>query len=341
MNRLPARLTAMIRARLLEVLRDRSALAWNLLFAPLLVIGMAVVLSGGGSRPVFNVGVLGDRPLTPATHAFFAAEATQFHYESDRQAAISKVERHRLDFLIDPQQQPLHYWVNSESSKGLLLQRLLKSEDASAQMQAVGGAQTRYADWLVPGLLGVNIMFSSLFAIGHVIVRYRKSGYLKRLNGTPLTAVEFIGAQLIACLLLVVTIAALIYFACDLFLHLRMEGHYLDLLVVTLLGSMSMITMSLLVAARISSEELSGGLLNLLSWPMVILSGVFFSLDGAPPLVQAAAKLFPLTHMLAAARAVMLDGAGLADIQQPLLAMAAMTAVFLAIGAYFFRWTQD
>ncbi|MDB5968868.1 MAG: transporter permease [Hydrocarboniphaga sp.] len=331
----------MVRARLLEVLRDRSALAWNLLFAPLLVIGMAVVLSGGSSRPVFNVGVLGDRPLTPATHPFFAAEATQFHYESNPQSAITKVERHRLDLLIDPRQSPLRYWVNSESGKGLLLQRLLRAEDADAQVQAVGGAQTRYADWLVPGLLGVNIMFSSLFAIGHVIVRYRKSGYLKRLNGTPLTAVEFIGAQLIACLLLVVFIAALIYLACSLFLHLRMEGHYLDLLLVTVLGSMSMITMSLLVAARISSEELSGGLLNLLSWPMVILSGVFFSLDGAPPLVQAAANLFPLTHMLEAARAVMLDGAGLADIRQPLLAMAAMTAVFLAIGAYFFRWTQD
>ncbi|MBV8063767.1 MAG: ABC transporter permease, partial [Nevskia sp.] len=90
-----------------------------------------------------------------------------------------------------------------------------------------------------------------------------------------------------------------------------------------------------------SSAELSGGLLNLLSWPMLVLSGVFFSLDGAPRFVQVVAELFPLTHMLDAARAVMLDGAGLAELARPLLVLAAMTAVFLALGARMFRWTQD
>jgi ABC-type multidrug transport system permease subunit len=132
-----------------------------------------------------------------------------------------------------------------------------------------------------------------------------------------------------------------IFAACDALLHLRMEGSYLNLLLVATLGSMTMIAMSLLVAARISSEELSGGLLNLISWPMLVLSGVFFSLDGAPAFVQTLAQLFPLTHMLEAARAVMLDGAGLADIAKPLTVMAAMTALFLALGASIFRWTQD
>lgn len=334
------RLWAMVQARLLEVVRDRSALAWNLLFAPLLVVGMAVVFSGK-TPPVFKVGVLGDSPLTVQAHAFFGTEATQFYHETNVDEAVIKLQRQRIDLLLDASSQPLRYWVNTDSEKGRLLQSILKNSDAGAQAQPVSGVSTRYADWLVPGLLGLNIMFSSLFAIGHVIVRYRKSGYLKRLNGTPLRAVEFISAQLIACLLLIVGIAAGMYVATDLFLHLRMEGSYLNLLLVAALGSMSMIAMSLLVSARISSEELSGGLLNLLSWPMVVLSGVFFSLDGAPAVVQAVAQVFPLTHMLEAARAVMLDGAGLADIAQPLLALVAMTAVFLAIGAGFFRWSQD
>jgi ABC-type multidrug transport system permease subunit len=222
-----------------------------------------------------------------------------------------------------------------------LLQRLLRTEDATASVQQVSGVQVRYAEWLVPGLFGANIMFSSLFGIGHVLVRYRKSGYLKRLNGTPLRAIEFITAQLIACLFMVISIAALVYWICDLVLHLRMEGSYLDLLLVAALGSMSMIAMSLLVTARISSEELSARLLNLLSWPMLLLSGVFFSLDGAPAFVQGAAGLLPLTQMLRAARAVMLDGAHLGDITHSLLTMAAMTTVFLVIGTCFFRWTED
>ncbi|AXQ29246.1 ABC transporter permease [Solimonas sp. K1W22B-7] len=334
------RLLAMIRARLLEVVRDRSALAWNLLFAPLLVVGMAVVFSGS-PPPLFKVGVLGESPLTAQTHPFLATEATQFYREPDLEKAVVKLQRHRIDLLLDPSARPLRYWVNTESAKGRLLQSMLKGGDPDARAQPVTGTSIRYSDWLVPGLLGLNIMFSSLFAIGHVIVRYRKSGYLKRLNGTPLRAVEFISAQLIACLLLIVGIAAGMYAATDLFLHLRMEGSYFNLLLVAVLGSMSMIAMSLLISARIASEELSGGLLNLLSWPMVVLSGVFFSLDGAPAVVQAAAQALPLTHMLEAARAVMIDGAGLADIARPLLALAAMTALFLAIGAGFFRWSQD
>ena len=334
------RLIAMIKARILEVLRDRMALAWNLLFAPLLVIGMATVFSGG-AQTVAKVGVIGDLPLTAATHPFLGTPAVSFYKEMENEKAIAKVQRQRIDLLLDLRSKPARYWVNSDSDKGKLLQKLLLSSEVGALEQPVTGARIRYADWLVPGLLALNIMFSSLFAIGHVIVRYRKSGYLKRLNGTPLRAFEFISAQLLACLIMMVVVSAGIFTACDLLLHLRMEGNYLNLLLVATLGSMTMIAMSLLVAARISSEELSGGLLNLISWPMLVLSGVFFSLDGAPVFVQHIAELFPLTHMLEAARAVMLDGAGLADIAKPLMVMTGMTALFLALGAGTFRWTQD
>lgn len=335
------RIIAMIKARIREVLRDRMALAWNFLFAPLLVIGMATVFSGG-PQTVAKVGVLGDPPLLPASHAFLVTPAVEFYREQEApEKAIAKVQRQRIDLLVDLRVSPARYWVNEESSKGKLLQQLLLAAEPSARAQPVSGASIRYADWLVPGLLALNIMFSSLFAIGHVIVRYRKSGYLKRLNGTPLRAFEFISAQLIACLLLSIVITAGVYAGCASLLDLRMEGSYWTLLLVTALGSISLIAMSLLVSARIASEELSGGLLNLISWPMLVLSGVFFSLDGAPALVQAAASLFPLTHMLEAARAVMLDGAGLVDIAQPLLVLGAMTALFLALGASTFRWTQE
>lgn len=334
------RLMAMVKARLLEVLRDRSALAWNLLFAPLLVVGMATVFSSG-PQTVAKVGVLSDAPLTAASNVFLGTPAVEFYRETEGEKAIAKVQRQRIDLLLDLQATPPRYWLNEDSPKGRLLQQLLLSKEPTAAAQPVTGARIRYADWLVPGLLAVNIMFSSLFAIGHVIVRYRKSGYLKRLNGTPLRAFEFISAQLIACLLLAVLVSAGIFAACNALLHLRMEGSYLTLLLVTALGSMTMISMSLLIAARIASEELSGGLLNLISWPMLVLSGVFFSLDGAPAFVQNLAAVFPLTHMIEAARAVMLDGAGIADIAKPLTIMAAMTALFLTVGAAMFRWTQD
>lgn len=333
------RLIAMTRARITEMLRDRSALAWNLLFAPLLVIGMAEVFSGA-PQMVAKVGVLSDAPLEISSLPFLATPAVQFYPEFDADEPIQKIRRQRIDMLLDLRTKPLRYWINQESPKARMLQKILSKDEPDAVVQLIEGDSIRFADWLVPGLLSLNVMFSSLFAIGHVIVRYRKAGYLKRLNGTPLRAAEFLSAQLIASLVIIVMVAVGIFAACQALLHLRMEGSYLTLLLVTIIGSTTMIAMSLLISARISSEELSGGLLNLISWPMMLLSGALFSLDGAPPLLQKISSLLPLTQMLRAVRAVMLDGAGLAQVAQPLLVMLGMTALFLLVGAGGFRWSQ-
>lgn len=110
------------------------------------------------------------------------------------------------------------------------------------------------------------------------------------------------------------------------------------LLLIALIGSTALISLGLLIAARVTSEELAGGLLNLITWPMMMLSGVWFSLEAANEWVRGIAGIFPLTHVLSAARAVMLDGVGLAEIAPQLLALSAMSIVFLAISALLFRW---
>jgi ABC-type multidrug transport system permease subunit len=172
-------------------------------------------------------------------------------------------------------------------------------------------------------------------------VRYRKSGYLKRLNATPLRAIEFIGAQVLSRLLLIMTITVGIFIVIHQLLHFRVEGSYLLLFLVTLLGATSMIALGLTISARVTSEELAGGLLNVLSWPMMLFSGVWFSLEGSPHSLQVAAKILPLTHLLDAARAIMLDGAGLAEIWPHLAVLGGMTVLFLALGAAVFRWQMD
>jgi len=252
------------------------------------------------------------------------------------------VQSQRIDLLLDLRGTPGRYYLNDQSPKGYLTERLLRGAGGAALERAeASGTAIRYVDWVVPGVLGMNMMFSCLYGLGYVIVRYRKSGYLKRLNATPLRAFEFILAQLVSRLALVLVVTAVVYAGCNLFLHFRMIGSYLDLLLVTLLGAFSMIALGLVVAARFTSEELAGGLLNLLSWPMMVISGVFFSLEGSPAPIRLLAQLLPLTQMVDAARAVMLDGAGLAQIAGNLAALAAMSALYLALGAVLFRWRQD
>ena len=101
---------------------------------------------------------------------------------------------------------------------------------------------------------------------------------------------------------------------------------------------MTLISLGLVVAARIKSEELSDGVLNLISWPMMLLSGVWFSLEGVNPLAQKVSQIFPLTHMISAARAIMNDGAGLLDVYPQLLVLIGMATVFFIIGSLSFRW---
>jgi ABC-type multidrug transport system permease subunit len=120
-----------------------------------------------------------------------------------------------------------------------------------------------------------------------------------------------------------------------------MLGSYFDLFIIAVLGAVSLISLGLLVASRSKSEELIGGLLNLTSWPMMLLSGVWFSLEGAPNAVKVFADFLPLTHLVAGARKVITEGATLVDISYHVTALLVMSTICLALGSYLFSWNTE
>ena len=337
------RFLAVLKARNLEFLRDRAALGWNIALPLLIVIGMWFIFSGGG-KPLFKVAVLdGGVPLQQMQVAFLKTRYIDFYTVDDATQTQSKVSHNQIDMLLDLQDTKApRYWVNETSPKGYILEKILAGETDVHYIRAtVSGRAIDYVDWLIPGVLGMNMMFSCLFGVGYVIVRYRKNGFLKRLNATPLKAFEFIAAQVASRLLLIMSITLIVFIGTHLLIGFYMAGSYALLLLDAVLGAICMISLGLLVAARVGSEEFAGGLLNLASWPMMFLSGVWFSLEGAPAWIQGVAKVFPLTQMLDGARKIMLDGAGLAEIWPQLLSMACMSALFLAFGSFGFKWKNE
>ena len=334
------RFLAVLHARNLEFVRDKGSMGWNLLLPILLVFGLATVFSY--DRPMYQVGVLADdSEFTADLHPFFETRYVDFFRVEDEQDAIRKLSRHQMDMLLDLRGDK-RYWINTDSPNGYILERLLMQTDASGlRQETVAGQRIRYVDWLLPGILGMNMMFSCLFGVGYVIVRYRKNGFLKRLHATPLRAIEFIGAQLTSRLILIMMITTFVYIGTTYFVGLRAEGSHVTLFLVATLGAVSMIALGLLIAARVHSEELAGGILNMITWPMMLLSGVWFSMEGKNPLMQAASKFLPLTQTLDAVRAVIFDGATLSDISSHIYALAGMTTVFLVLGAWLFRWRLD
>ena len=336
------RIYAIFVGRNREFMRDRASLSWNLILPVALVFGLSFAFDG--QRDEYTIGVLQDGPeVDTESHPFFATRYIHFVAYDDLDAALLKVERHQLDLLVETEPL-LRYWVNPESAKGyfaeIALRESVSSGGAAIVKEQISGDPIRYSDWVLPGILGMNMMFSCLFGVGYVIVRYRKNGFLKRLRATPLTAFEFITAQVASRMVLIMLITSFVYTGTHLLLDTRMEGSYATLFVVGLVGAISMVSLGLIVSARVTSEELAGGLLNLINWPMMMLSGVWFSLEGAGETLQAISKIFPLTHILDAARAVSLDGATFVDVAPSLAALGVQSILFLAIGSAIFRWEQ-
>jgi ABC-type multidrug transport system permease subunit len=345
---------AMFKARNREFFRDRAAFGWNFLFPFLIVAGFGIIFSGKGAVD-YKVGLFPLEVIDGASvrsvgrldlpAAFRDSDYLSFIGFTGLPAGLDRLKHHKIDMLIE-MARPWRYYVSDSSPKGYVVEKIFKAsltpEDVEilARKKQIQGSQIRYIDWLFPGILGMNMMFSALWGVGYVVVRYRKNGVLKRLKATPLTAFEYLSAQMLSRIFLLMFTLVVIWVGCDLIFSFHMEGSYLDLFIVFLMGSLSLTSLGLILAARGTSEEFTTGALNFISWPMMFLSEVWFSIEGAPYWLKAGAKIFPLTHLLTAARSIITDGATLADVAAELAVLAAMTLAFLLIGAALFSWNR-
>ncbi|MFT4724656.1 MAG: ABC-2 type transport system permease protein [Colwellia sp.] len=329
------RFFAVVKARNIEFFRDRSSLGWNLFFPILMLAGLSFVFAGDG-KAVYKVGVIDSKTVQSS---FMETRYVDFIDYQDKALATVKLEQHAIDFLVDFSQKS--YWVNQGSPNSYLVEKIFLGQHNNFQRLETYGKKIRYVDWVLPGILGMNMMFSCLFGVGYVIVRYRKNAVLKRLKATPLSAFEFVSAQLVSRIFIVMFMSSVVYIGCNFFFDFYMLGSYFDLFIIAVLGAISLISLGLLVASRSKSEELIGGLLNLTSWPMMLLSGVWFSLEGAPNAVKVFADFLPLTHLVAGARKVITEGSTLADISYHLTALLIMSTIFLALGSYLFSWNTE
>ena len=328
-------------ARNKEFYRDRAVMIWSFLF-PFFIVGAIGFAFSGGEQSVFSVGVYSpDGKSDMDVPALLENFIKHVKYD-DFDKALVRLQNFQLDLLLSAQQ-PDRYWINEASPTSRALERILLAGNRTNTMhrETVTGREVRYVDWVIPGVLGMNLMFGSLFGIGYVIVRYRKNGVLKRVQVTPVTPLQFLTAQVLSRLLVMVVVTVIIYIGCDLFLHFIMRGSYLDLIVIALLAIVAMISFALIIASRTASEELANGLLNLATFPMLLLSEVWFSLDEAPRWLVTISQCLPLTHAVQAAREIMLNGTPLSSMMYHVWILLAMSIVFLAIASLLFRWNES
>lgn len=343
------RIWAMFTARNHEFFRDKATFGWNFLFPFLLIIGLGMVFNGKEYQQ-FKVGVF---PVTTASVtvsqttlplAFQQEKQITFVPVADQKAGEQKLSLHKIDLLVDGRSASHAYWLNDSSPNGALAEKILLASllppEKLAEKKVITGRQIRYIDWLFPGILAMNMMFASLWGVGYIVVRYRKNGALKRLKATPLTPFEYLTAQMMSRIFHLMFTLIVVWFGVDLVFDFQMQGSYLLTLFIFFLGGLNLCSIGLVLAARGTSEEFTSGVLNFISMPMMVLSEVWFSLEGAPTWVISLSQMFPLTHLLRATRNVMNEGATLADVQWECLILILTTLLFLLIASRIFSWNE-
>ncbi len=340
------KILALVGARNKEFYRDQSAMCWTFLFPLIVLLGFTYGYSGK-QDPVLRVEVSPESLVKEEwVEKFKNIPGIQLHGVSDADAGIKRVQRYQTDLLIQAEagSPSIGYYLNTESDKGKLAERVFLSvsneghSDLHFERRMSNGRRIPYGEWVLPGLLAMNLMFGSMFGVGYVIVRYRKNGVLKRLRATPLSAFQFLTAQVISRIFLMVSTSYLVLFAAMGLIGFRPHGSLLDFGVFLVISAAAMISVGLLVAARISNEEVADGVLNLMTWPMIFLSGTWFSLEGASHWVHFASNLMPLTHVVDGLRSILIDGVSIHQLYPQVTLLGIISVIFVAVGSFIFKW---
>jgi ABC-2 type transport system permease protein len=213
-----------------------------------------------------------------------------------------------------------------------------RTDPTPVQDQLVTEPGSRYIDFLVPGLLGFNLMSSGMWGVGFVLVEMRVRKLIKRMTATPMSRTHFLlSFVLVRAVFLLGELPLLLAFAHWGF-HVPIRGSLVLIAAFSALGSLTFAGLGLLVGCRAQNTHSVAGLVNLVTLPMTICSGVFFSATRFPDAVQPFIKALPLTALIEGVRAIMLSGAGLAGILQHTVILVIWGAVSFLLALRLFRW---
>lgn len=214
-----------------------------------------------------------------------------------------------------------------------------RADPLATRDQPVTQPGSRYIDFLIPGLLGMNLMGGGLWGIGFVIVDMRVRKLLKRLVATPMRRTDFLVSMMTSRIVFMLPEVALLLLAGALLFNVSVRGSLVAVVAVCLLGAVSFAGLGLLVASRAQKIETVSGLMNVVMLPMWLLSGIFFSSDRFPDALQPVIRALPLTMLIDALRAVILEGATLSSQAVRLAGLFLWGGVSFALALRWFRWS--
>jgi ABC-2 type transport system permease protein len=322
-------------------LREPEALFWVFVFPILLAVGLGVAFR---NRPpdILQVGATTTQ-LTQALNTDKGLSSIAI----DPAEGTHDLATGRIVLLVVQTPTGVVYKYDDTNpdarSARLLVDRAIQK--AAGQKEAVASSNdlihetgARYIDFVVPGLLGMNLMGSAIWGLGFSIVEARQKKLLKRFVASPMPRWQYLASFLLSRLvLLIIEVGAFLGFARAVF-GVPFRGSLVELGALCVLTSLSFSALGLLVASRARTIEAASGLMNLVMLPMWILSGVFFSATRFPALLQPFVRALPLTAAIDALRGNMLQGTSLPQLTAPILVLIAWLLACFVVSLRIFRW---
>lgn len=331
-------------ARLREMVREPEAMFWVVGFPILLAVALGIAFR---NRPPEQAKIAIQAGAGADSLAARLSDAHDLAIELlDSATAAQRLRTGRVGLVVVPGDPVIYRYdsTRSESHTARLvaddaIQRAYGRRDVRRVAEVkVAEKGARYIDFLLPGLLGMNLMGTGMWGVGYGVVNLRVKKLLKRLLASPMRRSHFLLSFGLARLVTVTFEATLLVAFGNLVFGVPMRGSVAALAAVVTLGAAAFAGLGLLVAARPRTLEGVSGLMNLVMMPMWVLSGSFFSSANFPAATQPFIKALPLTALNDALRAVMLDGSGLAAVALPLAVLGIWMVVSFGVALRTFRW---
>lgn len=326
--------------------REPGGMFWTFGFPIVLTIVLGIAFRNRGPDPVAIAVEMGS-PRADAVAAILAAEPGVDVRRLPPSETPNALRTGRVSIVVVPDADGTTYRLDPTRPESRLaravadaaLQRGEGRKDAfTPRTQTITEPGSRYIDFLVPGLIGLGLMSTGLWGIGFSLAEMRTKKLLKRLMATPMRRTDFLlSFLLVRALLLVCELPPLLLFARYAF-DVRIQGSIPSLFVIALVGGLAFAVMGLLIAARAEHPQVVSGIINVVSFPMYLCSGVFFSSSRFPDAMVPFIRALPLTALNDALRAVMIDGASLASVAREIGICAAWGAASFVLALKLFRW---
>ncbi len=331
-------------ARVREFLREPEALFWTFLFPILISLALAVAFPTTAANAVI-VGVTPGAAAEPLRRSLAAIDGIVVREvpADGEQRALREGDVHLIVGATVPPTYRFDPAREESRVARLVVDNALKTaagrvDPWQATEQPVSIAGSRYIDWFIPGLVGLSLMSNGMWGVGFPITQARMRTLLKRFVARPMRRRDYLLAHMFARLLGVPPEVGLPLAFGVLAFGMPINGSLTAIVVVGLSGALTFASLGLLLASRARTFEAISGLMNLAMLPMWILSGIFFSAANFPQAMQPFVQALPLTALIDALRAVVLDGATLVDVSPELALLAAWAVIPFAVALRLFRW---